>query len=310
MPRTPGTANKRSGAKKPGRNIARKMCVACNKVKVTTDFYPNRAWAAQQNCDIYCRDCAKAMVHDQNTFRQYLWENNRLYSDKVWEHAKVRAAKVLANNKEYITASTPKQRKEELEQEATAWAGLAMMNLAQYYRYHDNTDEEGNLYPFDPDSNNGTLVMTTDGEQVEDTRKVYDPVWNGTYTPRELAYLNGYYEQLESSFSLDDISMQDYARKIAKASLEADETFEDYRAGKATQKQWLDAQNAFDSMSKSATFAASQRKNIDAGSQWSIAEIVAKIELEHSAEMPQVTFPPDAIDRILEDFRHTGDAIK
>lgn len=309
LPRAPGTA-KKPATKKVGRNVPRKMCIACNKVKATTDFYPNRAWAAQQNCDIYCKDCAKAMVHSKNTFRQYLWENNRLFSERLWEDGEARAKKVYSNNKEYLASSTSASRKKEIEEETTATACLAIMNLVQYYRYNDNTDETGNLDPFDPDSLNGTLIKTTEGDKVEDTRKIYDPMWNGTYTKRELAYLDGYYEQLENSFSLDDISMQDYARKIAKASLEADETFEDYRAGKATQKQWLDAQNAFDSMSKSATFAASQRKNVDAGSQWSISEIVAKIELEHSAEMPVVTYPPDDIDRILGDFRHTDDAIK
>ena len=104
--------------------------------------------------------------------------------------------------------------------------------------------------------------------------------------------------------------MQDYARKVAKASLDADNMYDDYRAGRCTQKQWLDAQNAFDNMSRSSAFTAAQRKERGQDTMKSLAEIIAEIEINHHAVMPQVTFPPDDIDKILSDFRHTSEAIK
>ena len=39
------------------------------------------------------------------------------------------------------------------------------------------------------------------------------------------------------------------------------------------------------------------------------AKIIANIVINHQAEKPMVTFPPDDVDKILSDFRHTGDAI-
>ena len=59
---------------------AKKRCLICNQVKSVLDFAPNRGWTSQQNCDLYCKQCARGVVHNNETFRKYLWENNRLYS--------------------------------------------------------------------------------------------------------------------------------------------------------------------------------------------------------------------------------------
>jgi hypothetical protein len=62
----------------------KKMCINCGKTKPISDFYPNRAWGAQQNCDLYCKKCVAAMVFDKDSLRKYMWENNRLFSEKIY----------------------------------------------------------------------------------------------------------------------------------------------------------------------------------------------------------------------------------
>lgn len=293
-----------------GRN-AKKRCIHCNKVWDVTEFMPNRAWGAQQNCDLYCRQCTKAMVVDKTSFRKYMWENNRMYTEAIWDTAKTKAKRVLANNVEYNRKSTSEARRNEIAEQVTATQALSVMNLTQYYHFNDNADPTGNLDPFDENSLNGSIVETTEGiEAMNDSRKYWDAVWNGTYTKRELEYLNNYYDRLQDSFSLDDISAQDYARKVAKASLEADTRYTLMRDGKISSKEWREAQDVFDSLSKSSALTAAQRKERGQDTMKSLAEIIAEIEINHHAVMPQVTFPPDDIDKILSDFRHTSEAIK
>ena len=290
---------------------AKKRCILCNQVKNVIDFAANRAWTVQQNCDLYCKQCAKAIVHDKDTLRKYMWENNRLYSEAIWESATKIAKRNLLNHAEYNKKSTTAARRKEIENEYIAHSALITMNLPQYYRYNENTDINGNLDQFDPNSLQGMIVETEDGKEVmaSDPPR-YSKVWRGTFTKREIEYLDDYYNRLNDSFNLDDVSMQDYARKVAKASLDADNMYDDYRAGKCTQKQWMDAQNVFDNLSRSSAFTAAQRKERSSDNLKSVAEIIAEIDINHHAVMPNVTFPPDDIDKIREDFRHIEKAIK
>ena len=97
---------------------------------------------------------------------------------------------------------------------------------------------------------------------------------------------------------------------MAKASLEADTRYEMMRTGRCDSKAWREAQDLFDSLSKSSAFTAAQRKDRGSDNNKVLAEIIADIEINHHASMPKVTYPKDDIDKILDDFRHTEDAIK
>ena len=73
--------------------------------------------------------------------------------------------------------------------------------------------------------------------------------------------------------------------------------------------EWKEAQAIFDNLSKSANFAACRRKPGDMAGLGSLGAIVARVEMSGELDMPKVEFPPDDIDRIIEDFRHTIAAI-
>ena len=145
---------------------------------------------------------------------------------------------------------------------------------------------------------------------VDDGARIYSPVWNGMFTRREIEYLDAYYQRLENDFVLDDISIQDYARKIAKASLEADNRYDMMRTGKCTSKEWQEAQNIFDGLSKSASFAACQKKDKNNGGNMVLCEIIQNIEVNHQAAIKNTEWPKDIVDMVLENFRHTDIAIK
>ena len=52
-----------------------------------------------------------------------------------------------------------------------------------------------------------------------------------SYIQREIDYLDDYYARLEEGFVLDNQNIQDYARKAAKASLDADIKYNRMRQG-------------------------------------------------------------------------------
>ena len=242
------------------------------------------------------------MVHDKESARKYCWDNNRVWSDDMWEQAGKRAMYHLANNPEFISRRTPQKKKDELELAATSAQFFSVINSLGVYRYVDNSESQ-----FDPNSLAGTLQETPG--MRDDEEVVWSDEWNGMYKKREVRYLDDYFRRLQDEFVIDNVNREDYARRVAKASLEADNKYQKMRQGTGTAKEWQDAQSVFDMLSKSASFAESQRKEVVNTSMSSLSAIIMDIELNHHNEMPEVTFPKDDIDLILKDFGFTGEAI-
>ena len=249
-----------------------------------------------------CRECARKIVNCKEDARKYCWDNNRVWSDKLWEAAHNKAMYFLANNKEYLSKNTSQKRKDEIELALTSTQFFAVMNSIGMYAYVDNRYGD-----YDPDSVAGTTKEL--GSTRDDDEGVWSDEWNGTYKKRELRYLDDYFHRLQEEFVIDNINREDYARRVAKASLEADNKYQKMRQGTGTAKEWSEAQGVFDMLSKSASFAESQRKEVANTSMNALSTIIMDIELNHHNEMPKVTFEKDTIDLILKDFGFTGEAI-
>lgn len=81
------------------------------------------------------------------------------------------------------------------------------------------------------------------------------------------------------------------------------------RQGLASVSDWKEAQSIFDNLSKSANFAACRRRAGDSAGLGSLGQIVARIEQMGELQTPKVKFPPDDIDKILQDFLHVISAV-
>lgn len=211
----------------------------------------------------------------------------------------------LANQDEYLKASRAK--KKEIEDKATCRQFFSIMNLSNLYCYSDNIGQEGDYRVFNPESTDGTIDQQ---EHPHDNGElIYDKVWNGMYTQRETAYLNDYYSRLEEDFVLDNESIRDYARKAAKASLDADIKYNKMRQGQASANDWKEAQAVFDNLSKSANFAACKRKPGDNAGLGSLGVYIQRIEATGALQAQRANFPDDVYDQILNDYRHIVAAI-
>lgn len=291
--------------KKGKRRVASKLCVRCGAVLPLTEFYSNKGWASQSYHDAWCKECATKFCKDMETLREYCWYNCRRWADEFYEIAGKKALYTLANQDDYLKASRAKKKL--LEDQATCRQFFSVMNLSNFYCYSDNIGKEGEYRMFDPASQDGTVDVQN--QPRDNGELIYDKTWNGMYTAREVAYLNDYYARLEEDFVLDNESIRDYARKAAKASLDADIKYNKMRQGQASANDWKEAQAVFDNLSKSANFAACKRKPGDNAGLGALGLIIQKIEQSGALQKDPVSFPPDDIDRIVNDFRHTIAAV-
>lgn len=216
-------------------------------------------------------------------------------------------------NTEYLSTRTSQKRRSEIEEQITCRQFFCIMNFGGMYAYSENITQDAPVAPFDADSPTGTLTRETASRMLEDAEDpmAYSEQWNGYYTAREVAYLDGYYADLDREFNLSDRSMRDYARKVAKASLEADIIHDKWHRGKATIDELKRAQEIFDKYSQSAAFAACRRPS-DQGAPEALpplGEIIRMIEEEGLLQTTKVEFPPDDVDKIIADFAHTWTAV-
>lgn len=168
---------------------------------------------------------------DKDSLRQYCWYNNRKWSDDFWDAAMKKARYTLANHAEYLSDKTKPERKSEIEGEVACKQFFSMMHLGNFYYYSENVGVEGQYKEYDADSADGTMLRDESGEYHDDGELIFSREWNGMYTQREIDYLNDYYARLEEGFVLDNQNIQDYARKAAKASLDADIKYNKMRQG-------------------------------------------------------------------------------
>ena len=117
------------------------------------------------------------------------------------------------------------------------------------------------------------------------------------------------YSQYEEDFVLDNVNIRDYARKVAKASLNADIAEDKMRRGQLSAGEYKEAQRIFDDLSKSSNFAACKRKPGEASGMGSLGEIIMRLEVSGALNTNGFTFPEDDIDKVVRDFCHTLRAV-
>ena len=147
-------------------------------------------------------------------------------------------------------------------------------------------------------------------EFTDDRNKpYYDKVWQGWFTPEQVEWMEEKYAQYSEDFVLDNVNMQDYTRKVIKASLNADLAEDRMRRGQGTPDEYMKAQKIFDDLSKSSNFAACRRKPGESTGMGSLGEIILKLETQGYLDENPYTFPDDDIDKVIQAYKYTLEAI-
>ena len=285
---------KQRGAKPP----VTKICSKCGQTRFLSEFYSNKDWVEQLGKDIWCKSCA-AKCKTKDELREYFWENNREWNEDQWKKA-AKKAELAANTKEMYQRS-PEERKKVILDQLTCQNVIKNMQLN--YKFVDNANSETSL-SYQEAKENGEIL-----EEVDPNVKHYSNAFNGYFKPDELKYLEEYYAGLEADFDLSDTNLRDIAKKLAKASLQADRVQDRYMAGQATLQDVKDAMTLFDLLSKSGNFAACKRKPGDKGGLGSWAEIAFYCETNGKPMTREVKWAKDDVDKTIEEFRYIVEAL-
>jgi hypothetical protein len=276
-----------------------KACTKCGKVRKVDEFYINRDWKEQLGRDVWCKECVGRCTSKED-IKEYCWENHRQYVERAWQAAERRAEKFAATNSTYQCAN--EERRKYILERLTAQNYPAVM--VSYYQYID-TDKDDKTLSYTEAKEKGQTI-----EEPEDTNtRTYSTEFNGWFSPRDLDYLESYYKRLQEDFTFEDESIRDYARKVCKASLQADKAQDAYMLGKIDYDVVKDSLAQFDMLSKSANFAACKRKPGDSSGMTSFSELTLKLETSGHPMTRKIEWEKDDVDRTIEEFRHIVEAV-
>ena len=278
-----------------------KICSKCKQTKKLTDYYSNRDWTEQLGKDIWCKDCVSKCV-TKDELREYFWENNREWNEKLWSNSRKKAE--LAANKNTTYQRAFEETKKNILDRLTCTNVIKSMQIS--YKFEDHTNNI-NVQTYEDAKEAGHVKSET--EEDDPNVKKYSDFFSGWFKPEELKYLEDYYKQLENEFELSDVNLRDTAKKLAKASLQADKVQDKYMAGQATLQDVKDAMTLFDLLSKSGNFSASKRKPGDKGGMGSWAEISFYCETNGHPMTRKIEWPKDDVDKTIDEFRYIVEAL-
>jgi hypothetical protein len=214
----------------------------------------------------------------------------------MWLAAKSRAEKQAALNPMYQKAS--EERRAAILEKLTCQAFPTIMTTPAMYKFVDNSKSTTSL-SYQEAKENGEVI-----EEVNDDVKLYSKDFNGYFKKHEIEYLEDYYNGLAQDFDLTDTNLRDIARKLAKASLLADNAQDACMSGRGSLADWKDALAQFDLLSKSGNFAACKRKPEEKGDVNSWSELTLKLEQTGHPCTRKIEWEKDDVDRTIDEFRY------
>ena len=278
-----------------------KICSKCKQTKVLSNYYSNRDWVEQLGKDVWCKDCVtKCATKDE--LREYYWENNREWNDKLWAGMQKKAELILNKNTTYQNAF--EDTKKGILDRLTCQKMIKSMQIN--YKFEDHSNDMIQSYQ---EAKQEGMVKEDKPETPDPNVKTFSEFFNGYFKPEELKYLEDYYQQLENDFELSDVNLRDTAKKLAKQSLICDRVQDKYAAGQATLADVRDAMTLFDLLSKSGNFSASKRKPGDKGGLGSWAEISFFLETNGHTMTRKIEWPKDDVDKTIDEFRYIVEAL-
>ena len=291
----PVTVAKTKGNKKPP---VTKICAKCHQTRNLSDFYANRDWVEQLGKDCWCKSCAgKCKTKDE--MREYFWENNREWSDRLWEASRKNAE--LDANKKPIYQRTTEDRQLAILNMLTCQYMLKNMQIQ--YKFEDHSTDIHTL-SYQEAKENGKII-----EEKDPNVKTYSEDFSGYFKPDELKYLQEYYAGLENDIDLSDTNLRDIAKKLAKASLQADKVQDRYMSGQAQLVDVKDAMTLFDLLAKSGNFAACKRKPGEKSGLGSWGELTLYLETHGKPMTRKIEWEKDSVDEIIEQYKHITKAV-
>jgi hypothetical protein len=283
--------------------VGKQKCTACENEKKLGDFYASSSTLFSSGRVPICKSCIKEKSLDTSgevnldKFHNILRQIDKPFLLSIYQSACDEAQ---------ISLNTGVGRTDVL---GTYFKNIQSLPQNKNLTYADSEDYNKkfpvNQYASAKASNGSTsksnadIYNNGDIEGKVDEKLVYSKKWIGNYTATDLEYLENYYDGLDRDYKIATENHKDYARKIAKASLQMDKCFEDMMAGvSGADTRYKNARETFDSLCKSAKFSESTRSLNDVGlSSFSI--ITDRVEA-HNWIPEHTPVIKDDIDKLLD----------
>ena len=317
MPRT----KKETGNEPANKQKGKKVCSCCHTEKNLVDFYLTCSplYSLDQRVPI-CKDCCKTSVlNDDGTinykkFKQLLRNIDKpLYYDLLWS-----SEESIKNENGYLNDDEIEHHGKDILQKYFTLVVLRQDKARSYSDsenegfIHQNTnrtlEERRKIVtkyrPLFESKGSDDEVYQSSFQSIkvyneEPDELIYDDKWMGKYTQKDIDYLNKYYAGLERDYKIITENHRDYARKIAKASLQMDKAFDEMINGvDGADARYKNAREAFDTLSKSAKFSESTRSVNDVGIS-SFSKVAAMVEA-HNWIPEHKPLKKDTIDEMID----------
>lgn len=294
------------------KEVKKKKCPICGHDKsIATGFYKSSSpLFALEGCVPICISCVKDdVVNDDGTVNENKLKTMCQRLDKPFYSDELDSA-FLQSKKEHGYLSD-----DEVAKFGKEIVGFYFKNINTLRQNKDksfaDSEKDGFIHKTVNTNNQNkkdkviqrykTLTKndTVLSENEDTDELIYDDKWMGKYSQKDIDYLNSYYSGLERDYKIITENHRDYARKIAKASLQMDKAFDDMINGiDGADAKYKNAREAFDTLSKSAKFSESTRSVNDVGIS-SFSKVAAMVEA-HNWIPEHKPLKKDTIDEMID----------
>ena len=286
--------------------ITSKACIKCHKTKKVSNYYINKDNKRGYGIDNFCKECSRKTSSDLSGLKEYCESNNRLFSSDLYESVSKSVNTKYEHDLDFN--SLDEVKRELFLTDKIIKMYFSRMGNTQYYQYIPD-EEDSNFVRSDEELED---EIVEEYEDDIDSKKVkgkdkrtYSQDWRGSYTKNQIDWLDAYYADTLSDYTVKTRNHKDYCRKIAKASLAMDEASNEMLNNvPGAEKKYDKAKAAFDLFSSSAKLSEKTRSANEVSGLSSISEIVARLE-QTGFLQKKITFEKDSIDQVGEDFRWT-----
>ena len=279
------------------------MCSKCGKKKKIDSFYTNKMNKSQNGRDFWCKEDVHKFVHNEETLRIYCLENQRVFSEALWEDCSEKVKTRYANDPEYNSLSEEKRMEFSAKKILNGY--YSRQNQIQYYSY---ILKDGESNDYDLGINNEEQEEY--GETTDTEKKKYSSKYGGDFTDEELIYLEKQYDGALKDYDLKTTNDFEYAMNVAVSGLIVRKARKDYLNGvTGADKRWKEAVSSYDSLCTSAKFNQKTRTENSNNGLGSFGETFKRLE-EMGFAAVEVKFPKDDVDIILQEYAHSHVALR
>lgn len=303
------------------KEVLKKECPMCHKIKsIYTSYYKSASpLFSNEGCVPICTSCVKKdILNDDGTIniKRFKIMLQRLDKPLYWNYLEA-AIKQVSKEHGYVSNDEILKLGDKI---LSIYFKNVMLRQTKNKSFSDSEkenfiSENSNISKDEYDrinrkynkvngasTENSSLELKDielDVQNEESEPLIYSDKWMGNYSESDIKKLDHYYESLENDYNIVTENHRDYARKISKASLQMDKTFDDMMNGvDGADKRYDNATKAFDLLSKSAKFSESTRSVNDVGAS-SFSKVAAMVE-SHNWIPEHKPLKKDTIDEMID----------